>query len=35
MKRYIRSSIDLSSKEALIQILKDIKDYVIVTGSYA
>lgn len=35
MKRYIRSSTDLSSKEALIQILKDIKDYVIVTGSYA
>lgn len=35
MKRYIISSTDLYSKEALIQILKDIKDYVIVTGSYA
>jgi hypothetical protein len=35
MKRYIKASTDLSSKETLIQILKDIKDYVIVTGSYA
>lgn len=35
MKRYIKSSTDLSSKEALIKILNDIKDLVIVTGSYA
>ena len=35
MKRYIRASYSPSSKEALIQILKDIKDKVIVTGSYA
>ena len=26
MRRYIRSHTDLSSKESLIQILKDIKD---------
>lgn len=35
MKLYVKASKDLSSKEALIQILKDIKDRVIVTGSYA
>ena len=35
MKRYIQASTNKYSKEALIQILKDIKDYVIVTGSYA
>ena len=35
MKRYILASNNLSSKETLIQILKDIKDKVIVTGSYA
>lgn len=35
MKRYIRASKNLSSKSALIRILKDIKDRVIVTGSYA
>ena len=35
MKRYIISNHNLSSKSALIQILKDIKDKVIVTGSYA
>lgn len=35
MKKYIRASKNLSSKSALIRILNDIKDRVIVTGSYA
>ena len=35
MKRYIKASRNLSSKAALVRILKDIKDKVLVTGSYA